>query len=192
MARELSRRPRAPTRDLPSRSCCPVSPRASLRLVLAKFLLFSEVLSYFEAPASLSAMAMACRLLLTLPPAPLRPLFSSPCLNSCMTRPVVLRWRGDDRAMRLLLNRATHLDASLLSRAGSQPGSQFFFCDARANCSDRRPTQQEHRTAKVVHGHQVFPIANPGDEPASAASVPVASFAAPAGRTLGDDRMGPR
>jgi len=32
---ELSLRPLAPTRDLPSRSCCPVRPEASLRLLLA-------------------------------------------------------------------------------------------------------------------------------------------------------------
>jgi len=38
---------------------------------------------------------MACRRLLTLPPLPPGPLLSSPCLNSCMTRPVVFLWRGD-------------------------------------------------------------------------------------------------
>src|SRR5438309_7773036 len=55
IARLLSRRPRAPTCDLPSRSCCAVSPRRSLLLVRAKSRLFSSLLSYFEAPASCNA-----------------------------------------------------------------------------------------------------------------------------------------
>ena len=66
-----------------------------LRSDLARFLLFSTWLSNLEAPASLRAIAMAWRRLLTLPPLPPRPLLSSPCLNSCMTRPVVFLWRGD-------------------------------------------------------------------------------------------------
>ena len=53
MARLLSRRPRAPTRDLPSRSCWDVSPRASLRSDFARLRLFSVLLSYFEAPGFL-------------------------------------------------------------------------------------------------------------------------------------------
>src|SRR5262249_37576089 len=99
MARLLSRRPRAPTCDLPSRSCCAVSPCASLRSDRDRLRRFSALLSYFDAPDSLSAMAMAWRRLLTLPPCPPGPLLSSPCLNSCMTRPAVLRCRGDDLGM---------------------------------------------------------------------------------------------
>src|SRR5258708_3365556 len=49
------------------------------------------------------AMAIACLRLLTLPPLPPFPLLSSPCLNSCMTRPEVFLWLGDDLAIRLLL-----------------------------------------------------------------------------------------
>src|SRR5262245_35226854 len=98
-------------------------------------------------------MAIACRLLLTLPPLPPRPRFNSPCLNSCMTRPVVLRWRGDDRAIYLLLNRATPHEASpVLSRWKPTGMAMLGFGDARAD--RRRPTQQEHRTVKVVHGPQ--------------------------------------
>src|SRR5262245_25030411 len=44
-------------------------------------------------------MAMAWRRLLTLPALPPGPLLSSPCLNSCMTRPRVLRCRGDGLGM---------------------------------------------------------------------------------------------
>src|ERR1700733_10651163 len=80
VARLLSRRPRAPTRDLPSRSCWEVLPPACLRSYFLRLLAFSLRLSDFEAPASLSAMAIAWRRLLTLPPFPLGPLFSSPCL----------------------------------------------------------------------------------------------------------------
>src|SRR5258706_10279294 len=47
------------------------------------------------------AMAIACLRLLTLPPFPPFPLLSSPCLNSCMTRPDVFLWLGDDFAMGL-------------------------------------------------------------------------------------------
>ena len=54
-----SRRPRAPTCDLPSRSCWPVSPLASLRLFLARLRLFCFLLAYFDAADSLSAMAIA-------------------------------------------------------------------------------------------------------------------------------------
>src|SRR5262249_6549493 len=39
------------------------------------------------------------RRLLTLPALPPGPLLSSPCLNSCMTRPMVLRCRGDGLGM---------------------------------------------------------------------------------------------
>src|ERR1700722_19142658 len=70
IARLLSRRPRVPTCDLPSRSCWYVSPRASLRSVLTRFRLFFRLLSYLEAPASFNAMATAWRRLLTLPPLP--------------------------------------------------------------------------------------------------------------------------
>src|SRR3954470_25049295 len=87
-----SRRPRAPTRLLPSRSCWAVLPVASLRLLVARLRRFFFGLSYFESPASLSAIAIACLRLFTLPPLPAGPLFSSPCLNSCITRPAVLRW----------------------------------------------------------------------------------------------------
>jgi hypothetical protein len=59
MARLDSRRPRAPTCDLPSRSCWPVSPLASLRLFLARLRLFCFLLAYFDAADSLSAMAIA-------------------------------------------------------------------------------------------------------------------------------------
>src|SRR6185437_7488671 len=52
IARLLSRRPCAPTCDLPSRSCWYVSPRASLRSILIRFRLFFRLLSYLEAPAS--------------------------------------------------------------------------------------------------------------------------------------------
>jgi hypothetical protein len=89
----LSRRPRAPTQDLPSCSC--FSPCDSLRLALANMRLFSPLLWYFDAPASLNAIAMAYLRRLTLPPHPPRPILSAPCLNSCMTRPVLLRWRGE-------------------------------------------------------------------------------------------------
>src|SRR5262245_27595966 len=44
-------------------------------------------------------MAMAWRRLLTLPALPPAPLLSSPCLNSCMTRPMVLRCRDDGLGM---------------------------------------------------------------------------------------------
>src|SRR5262245_66591483 len=103
MARELARLPLAPTRDLPSRSCWPVRLRASLRFVFLKLLFLSALVSYFDAPASWRAIAIACLRLLTLPPLPLRPLLSSPCLNSCMTRPVVFRCRGDVLAILPLL-----------------------------------------------------------------------------------------
>jgi hypothetical protein len=61
--------------------------------------LFLRLLSYFEAPASFKAIAIACRLLFTLPPLPPGPLLSSPCLNSCITRPVVFFCRGEAAAM---------------------------------------------------------------------------------------------
>ena len=38
-----------------------------------------------------SAIAIAWRRLFTLPPLPPRPLFRSPCLNSCITRPSISR-----------------------------------------------------------------------------------------------------
>src|SRR6266404_244334 len=78
IARLLSRLPRAPIRLLPSVSCCAVLPVASLRLVFARFCLFFDLLSFFEAPASCRAMAMACLRLFTLPPLPPEPLFNSP------------------------------------------------------------------------------------------------------------------
>ena len=56
IARVDSRLPRAPTCDLPSRSCWPVSPFASLCLLLDRLRLFSALLAYFDAPDSLSAM----------------------------------------------------------------------------------------------------------------------------------------
>jgi len=49
--------------------------------------------------ASESPMAMACLRLFTLPPLPPRPLFNSPCLNSCITRPSVRRCRNVALAM---------------------------------------------------------------------------------------------
>ena len=116
MARLLSRRPRAPTWDLPSRSCWKVSPRASFRLDLARLRLFSLALSYFDAPASLSAMAIAWRGLLTLPPLPLGPLLSSPCLNSCITRPMVLRCRGDVLAMAISTIRVCLANVEIVER----------------------------------------------------------------------------
>jgi hypothetical protein len=42
IARELSRRPRAPTRDLPSRSCWPVLPLPSFRFDFAKLFRFFD------------------------------------------------------------------------------------------------------------------------------------------------------
>src|SRR5215831_12576417 len=48
-------------------------------------------------------MAMACLRLFTLPPFPPRPLLSSPCLYSCITRPVVFLCRGDVFAIGSLL-----------------------------------------------------------------------------------------
>jgi hypothetical protein len=56
IARVDSRLPRAPTCDLPSRSCWPVSPFVSLCLLLDRLRLFSALLAYFDAPDSLSAM----------------------------------------------------------------------------------------------------------------------------------------
>jgi hypothetical protein len=50
-------------------------------------------------------MAIARRRLLTLPALPLRPLFDSPCLNSCITLPAILFWRDDVFAMLALLRR---------------------------------------------------------------------------------------
>src|SRR5208337_3293602 len=64
--------------------------------------LFSLSLSYFDAPASLSAIAIAWRRFLTLPALPPGPLLSSPCLNSCITRPSVFRCRGEDLGMACL------------------------------------------------------------------------------------------
>jgi hypothetical protein len=100
IARALSRLPRAPTCDLPSRSCCPVRPFASLFSVRRRLRLFRRPLSYLDLPASSKAIAMAWRRLLTLPALPLRPRLSSPCLNSCITRPVIRLWRGDVDAIR--------------------------------------------------------------------------------------------
>src|SRR5215467_4138698 len=62
---------------------CTASSRA---LVRCKFSRFFFLLSYFDAPASRSPMAIACLGFLTLRP---RLVSSSPCLNSCMTRPMV-------------------------------------------------------------------------------------------------------
>ena len=62
-----------------------------LALSAAQVRLFSRSLSYFEAPASESAIAIAWRRLFTLPPLPPRPELSSPCLNSCITRPSISR-----------------------------------------------------------------------------------------------------
>lgn len=50
----------------------------------------------------------------------LRPRRSSPCLNSCMTRPVVLRWRGEVLAIGFRLLYVL----SLLNIATSSPGAK--------------------------------------------------------------------
>jgi hypothetical protein len=85
---------------LPSRLAKPVSPRRSADLVLRKFARFFLGLSYFEAPASRRAMAIACLRLFTLPP---RPRGSSSCLYSCITRPMVFFCALDSRCAILVL-----------------------------------------------------------------------------------------
>jgi hypothetical protein len=65
----------------------------------AALLRFCDLVRYFDAPDSCSAMAIACLRLFTLPPLPPLPLLSSPRLYSCMTRPAVLRCRGVDLAI---------------------------------------------------------------------------------------------
>jgi len=74
-------------RLLPSAASCPVPPRRSFSLVRRRLRVFSFGLSYFEAPASCRAIAIACFGFFTflLP----RAVFSSPCLNSCITRSIV-------------------------------------------------------------------------------------------------------
>jgi len=52
---------------------------------------FSATDRWLDAPASDSAMAIACFRLRTLPPFPRG---NSPCLNSCITRSTVPRWAG--------------------------------------------------------------------------------------------------
>lgn len=96
---------------LPSRLAKPVSPRRSADLVLRKFARFFLRLSYFETPASRSAMAIACLRLFTLPP---RPRGSSPCLYSCMTRPMVFFCALDSRcAILVLLGRIASMGSFL-------------------------------------------------------------------------------
>ena len=70
-------------RPRPSAASWPVSPRRSFSLVRRRFFVFSFGDSYLEAPASCRAMAIACFGFFTLrfPAA----VFSSPCLNSCIT-----------------------------------------------------------------------------------------------------------
>jgi hypothetical protein len=65
-----------------------VLPEPSRRFVFARSRLFSDGLSWLEAPASCKAIAIACFGFLTLPRRPL-PALSSPCLYSCMTRSTV-------------------------------------------------------------------------------------------------------
>jgi hypothetical protein len=65
-----------------------VLPDRSRRFVFARLRLFSDGLSWLEAPASCKAIAIACLGFLTLPRRPL-PALSSPCLYSCITRSTV-------------------------------------------------------------------------------------------------------
>src|SRR6185369_13102138 len=140
IAGELSRRPFAPTWDLPSVSCWEVSPFASLRFVLVRFSRFSFGLSYLEAPASFNAMAIACRRLFTLPPFPSGPLLSSPCSYSCMTRPTVLRCLGDVLGI-------SHLFRVFLSLSGPTPSRLPRF---RPLSSRDRPRTEELATRRAV------------------------------------------
>jgi hypothetical protein len=79
-------------RARPSVAAWAVSPRFSLALVRRRLCVRSCGVSYFDAPASLNAIAIACFGFLTfLAP---RAVFNSPCLYSCMTRLTVLRWVG--------------------------------------------------------------------------------------------------
>ena len=84
----------------PSLRCFAVFPARSLALVLARFFVFFAVLTRLLAPASDNAMAIACLRFFTLPPFPFGPLFNSPCLYSCMTRPVVFFCAFDSVAIR--------------------------------------------------------------------------------------------
>ena len=110
----------------------------ALRLV--KFSRFSFGLSYLEAPASFNAMAIACRRLFTLPPFPSGPLLSSPCSYSCVTRPIVLRCRGDVLGI-------SHLFRVFLSLSGPTPSRLPRF---RPPTSRDRPRTEELATRRAV------------------------------------------
>ena len=135
IAGELSRRPFAPTWDLPSVSCWEVR-----FFALRQFSRFSFGLSYLEAPASFNAMAIACRRLFTLPPFPSGPLLSSPCSYSCMTRPIVLRCLGDVLGI-------SHLFRVFLSLSGPTPSRLPRF---RPPTSRDRPRTEELATRRAV------------------------------------------
>ena len=103
LARELSRFPLAPTCDLPSRSCWPVSPLASLRLDLARLLLALRRAVVFRGAGFVQRDGDGLLAALHLAALTAFAALNSPCLNSCMMRPSVLRCPVDALAMIIIL-----------------------------------------------------------------------------------------